>query len=139
MLKSISEVYNVSFSYLFEEHKKDTREEAENKRLKIFSCVASIFIVWSLVTVCFVFATTFFNKDLWQIFVWGLPLSCFVVMSYNKKWWHNKLLSTIMLSLFLWSLITAIYLQFIVENIWMLYIVGVPSQITIMALHFTKQ
>ncbi len=138
VLNNIAEVYNVPFSYLFEEHKKEDKQDKENRMLKIFSCVASICIVWSLVTVLFVLITTFFEQYIWQIFIWAFPFSCIVVLQYNKKWWHKKLLSTIMLSLCLWSSITALYLQLIVHNIWMLYLVGIPSQITIMALYFTK-
>ncbi len=61
-----------------------------------------------------------------------------MLMMFNHQWGKRKY-SFIIYSIFLWSLITAVFIETYVFGTWMLYILGIPIQITIILFAFLKK
>ena len=138
-LQSISEVFNVPVSYLFEEHDESKVQTNIVNRQKndiifqIFSCL----VVWTIATLIFVFGELNFDKIFWQIFVWSVPATCIVVSTLNRKK-KNRLLNLVVNSIFIWSFLTAFYLQFLDFNAWIFFLIGVPIQAAFVVFYLGK-
>ncbi|MGN1080713.1 MAG: hypothetical protein ACI4QV_01345, partial [Acutalibacteraceae bacterium] len=61
-----------------------------------------------------------------------------VLLWFNRKF-KNSILLFCASSVFIWTLLTAVYLQFLQYNLWLIYIIGIPVQaIFILWLAFRK-
>jgi len=144
ILYDLAAMYGVTLDYLTAESHNDKPQELQpeiievkmkqrklelNNRLVII--LLSITFIWLLCTVVFLYTViNKINPAYWQIFIWGVPMTCVSLLYYNRKW-GRKLYRTILLSILCWSLITAICLQFLNDNLWLIYILGAPVQIII--------
>ena len=137
-LQSLSEVFNVPLSYMIEEHDYSKEEKRKPTLNELLLHVTSICSIWILVVVLFVYLKLIYNYTFWQLFVWGVPATFIATLFANKKW-GNAILNTVLQSTLLWSLITCFYLQFLSQNLWLIFLIGVPIQATIiLKLFITK-
>ena len=87
-------------------------------------------IVWLVAVVAFVapriFAPHF--KGAWLSFIYALPVSSIVLFVFNKLW-KRHIVTFILISVIFWGIILSLYLSLSFENIWLLFIIGVPLQI----------
>ena len=133
ILQTISNIYDVPLTYFFTEHL--TKEEQSKKtKNEIIMQVFLICIFWTFFTMVYVYLNFNYHLNFWQAFVWPVPLSFITIrlLVRNRKsvkWWHKCLLD----SFFLWTLIAAVYLQLLSYNAWILFIIGVPIQVTLIA------
>ena len=137
ILQNICEVYGVPISYLFEEHheKSDSKVQKGNRIAFEILCIC---LVWTIVTISFVYLQIIQNINAFQIFIWGVPVSAIVVLHFNRKWDRNRLVGLFAQTLFCWSAITSIYLMFLPLNLWLIYIIGVPLQACIIVSSYIK-
>ncbi len=137
-LQTLSKVFDVPITYFFDEHKIDNKASvispSKNDIIFLLSIICSI---WTIVSIIFVYAQIIYNFSFWQIFVWGAPVTCSVGIYMSIKW-RLRIGKAIWKSLFNWSLIAAIYLQFISLNIWLIFIIGVPLQASIIIASLKK-
>lgn len=140
ILDAISKVYNVPVSYLLEEHNKTDIEKQKSKEYTHHLATELLLMcaLWTIVTVIYVYIQIYFETSYWQIFVWGVPASCILAYIYNMKWTKLKLVSVISSSVFVWSFIASIYLQFLSQNLYLLFIIGFPIQLGILLQPYTK-
>ena len=54
-----------------------------------------------------------------------------VAFLFSRHWKGEAVLQCVFASLFVWSLITAFYFQYLEYNIWAVFFVGVPVQIAL--------
>lgn len=138
-LQNLSEVFNVPLTYLLEEHNNEEeikkRKPTKNEILIHFASICSI---WLFVVILFVYLQIFYNYTFWQIFVWGVPATLLFTLIINKKW-GNSVLETVLQSVFVWSFIAGFYLQFLSQNLWLIFIIGIPIQASIILRLFTKK
>lgn len=103
----------------------------------------SILTVYMIVVFVFVAILVLRNYDFWQLFVWGVCPSALLVYRYNRNNDNVKWVNTLSLSLFLWSLIVATFLQLLSANLqlWPIFFLGIPLQamIIISTLFRTKK
>lgn len=66
--------------------------------------------------------------SVWQIFVWAVCPSALIVYRFNRVNDNIKWVNTLTLSIFLWSLIVALYLQLLQYSLWPLFFLGVPTE-----------
>lgn len=131
-LARLADVYNVDVAVFFDE---DVNPESE-KRLKLqignklTIALLSIVTLWSVVIMSYVYANVISGLHLWRLFILAVPLSCILGIIFNAIW-GKRVFTFILISLFLWSTLTFIYLYLINYNIWILFILGVPLQIAI--------
>ena len=138
-LQKLSEFYNVPIEFLLKENKAEQIKQNQSiDDIKKFSIVLLLLtVVWFIITCLFVCYDTMFGKNIWKIFVLGAPISCLVLMLFTGSW-ANHIYRFVVLSVFIWSLLTFIYLLFLNYNFFLIYIVGVPAELALVVWAFIK-
>ena len=130
----LSEIFNVSLDYLVSEYNDDDRDEIfipkENTSNKLTITLLADMLVWLIAVVLYVYFNFAFKADGWLIFIWAIPISTLVLFIFNAIWGKRKV-GFVLLSAFVWTLLAALYLQFLAANIWLIFLVGIPVQIAI--------
>lgn len=134
VLKQIADMFGVKVDYLLQEgsfiDKQDLVLPKENNQNKISITALAVTVVWFIATVVYVYTQINLSLNLWVVFVWAVPVSCMVLGIFNFKWGKHKFYMYIN-SLFIWSLLTSLYLSFLTYQVWLIFIIGVPVQISI--------
>lgn len=138
ILKQIGDVFGVSVDYLLEEdhdaHVQWTPEESPSeealhmKHKTIQRLVQSGIWLFSffIIVVCWVFTRKFF----WLILIWTFPISFLLAIIFTSLWSRHKGRDNyIFISLFILSILTAIYLSALHYNLWMLFLLMIPVEI----------
>lgn len=135
VLKQIADLFEVTVDYLLCEH--DSPEQAQfridktRRTNQIIIAALAVFTVWIVVTVVYVYGMLYANRtDLWTLFVWAAPASCLVALYYNRAWGNRKIKFGI-LTLLVWSLLAALFVQTLAYAPWPLFLVGIPAQIAL--------
>lgn len=138
ILCALCDMYGVTLDYLTHENaeemlantKEEKKPEAERK---ITIAVLSVTIVFLCATIAFVYCYAFRSEQIifWQAFAWAVPASTLILTYLNRKWLKSKLASTILKSVFLWSLLACIFVQFFDYTLWLIFILGIPIEIII--------
>lgn len=139
VIENIAEVYNVEPDILLREEaceviKKDSKRQFVNKLATI---ILMLSVVWCMVTVAYIYALNIFNRNLWLLFCWAVPISCIIMLPFNE-YWGKYVYKFVILSVLVWSLLACIYLQFLKYNLWLIFLVGIPAQIGLVIWAFIK-
>ena len=135
VLCELCEFYGITLDYLTEKHDAEEEQIAASKaqkgnETKIAMCALAVSIVWLLATVVFVYSNLINGASYWKAFVWAVPASCFVILRMTRTY-HNSIFSIGISSALIWTLLAAIYVQFLKYNIWLIFVTGVPAQVII--------
>lgn len=141
-LCQLCDFYGVSLDYLRDEKNimNPHYDTAREKTIMINHIIITLLlasIVWMIATIGFVYPILFRNAktSYWLFFVWAVPATCVTTMFANVIFFKkNKVVSFIMLTIFVWSLLAAVFLHFMIYtdasyNLWMLFLLGIPSEI----------
>ena len=139
MLDEVAKLYNVPLESLIKENiETDIKANSKYIKLKklatVLMCISS---VWLAAIIAFFYSATFLNKSLWIIFVWAVPLTCLVLLAFNK-YYNSRVYLFVNLSILIWSLITAFYLQFISYNLYLIFLIGIPIQMSFSIFSFVR-
>ena len=134
-LKSLATVFDVSITYFFEAHKDTDIGQLKPSKNQVLSQFSTISIIWTIVSIIFVYFKEFKSETIWQIFIWGIPLTCATLLFFFRKW-KMQVVKIILKTILCWSFLTATYLSFLHMNLWMVYIIGIPVQFTILTSAF---
>ena len=142
-LDKLADLYGVHVSVFFSEY--DTKEyKAKSFRenqlgRKIAVWILMVAALWYIGIMIFIYSSTFKvdSSRNWLIYIWLLPITFGVSFLFNKKW-GNDIFGIIFSSLLCWSLLTAIYLQFLKYNVYLLFISGAPIQVSIFLLAYMR-
>lgn len=136
-LYQLASFYGVTIDYLTNDIPLEEKEIMTNptkqtniKANRISIVLLSISLVWMLATICFVWIMVFNSVNYYQVFIYAIPLTAIVLILFNKTWGKRKY-NFYIYTLFLWSLISSIYVGFLQYNLWPLFLLGAPSQILI--------
>jgi transcriptional regulator with XRE-family HTH domain len=138
-LSNLCDFYGVTLDYLThvgnarEDFRKNTSND-DDRNLIITTCLLVSF-VWILATIIYVYiliSPWTSGLNYWLIFVWAVPASSLVVAGVNRTHKRNKTIYFWCHSIFIWSLLAGFYLQFIDFNIWPLFILGVPIELSLL-------
>lgn len=136
-LYQLASFYGVTIDYLTNDIPLEEKEIITNptkqtniKANRISIVLLSISLVWMLATICFVWIMVFNSVNYYQVFIYAIPLTAIVLILFNKTRGERKY-NFYIYTLFLWSLISSIYVGFLQYNLWPLFLLGVPSQILI--------
>lgn len=140
VLKQLADFYGVTLDYLTEV--KHVNTKLKNHKIvprtnKIVVTLLSIGALWLLATIFFVAFKIFTEHILWIAFIWAVPLSFVLAVIFSSIWGKKYL--PIMLSLLLWTLLVAIYLQFLYANLWPIFLLGIPGQFVIILCFTVKK
>lgn len=135
VLKQIADMFDVTVDYLLCEH--DSPEQAQyridktRRTNQIIIAVLAVVIVWIAVTVVYIYGMLYADRtNLWTLFVWAMPVSCLVSLYYNRAWGSRKIKFWI-LTVLVWSLLAALFVQTLAYAPWPLFIIGIPAQIAL--------
>ncbi len=143
VLKAIADLFGVTVDYLItSEHKEpappaQTKEKSsapmsrESKRNRGFITGMSILLVWIIATLLFVILDASLALTFGQLlpFVFAAPVSMLVWLILNSVWFDRRR-NFLIISLFMWSLLAAIYISTLLggANLWLIFALGVPGQ-----------
>ena len=135
VLKQISDLFGVTVDYIINDHTENEKllvieKEKKSRINKISLTLLSTCPIWIIATIVFTFVLIFTGKYIWQAFIVGIPLSLLIFLIFNSIW-GNRRNNYFIISCFVWSVLLCFYLCFIKFNVWQLFMLGVPAQITI--------
>lgn len=130
----MAELFDVSVDYFVTEGadsevKKYSAPKQERGYHVIISLLAMA-CVWIAAVVFYAYAFTYRGHNNWTVFVWSVPISCVLLYRLNLKWGKRKY-EIIYTSIFCWTLLASIFLQFLKYNMWPIFLVGIPVQIAL--------
>ena len=136
VLKQIADVFLVSVDYLLtEEHNKADLNFSEKKRKDrnhIIITLLSTMLVFLIATIVFViFGLLSLELPSWMVYIYALPIACIVLIVFNAIW-GKRTLNYVFISMLLWSILMAVYLSFINQNYWLIFLIGIPGQAIIL-------
>ncbi len=103
------------------------------RKSRVAITLLAVLLVWFCAVAAFVLLTLLPHfKGEWLAFVAAVPISCIVWLVFNSVWF-NRRTNYAIISLLMWSLLAAAHLSVLVAgvNLWQLYLLGVPGQITV--------
>ena len=137
ILKQIADVFGVTVDYLLDpEHAAGAAPAAvleENdtvyrRHMTIRRIVQAG--VWLLSFVIIVLCWIVTQKFFWLILIWTLPVSFLLSIIFTSLWSRNKGRDNyIFISLFIFSILLAIYLSALKANLWMLFLIMIPVEV----------
>ncbi len=132
-LNSICELFNIPLSQIFESNVTNAKVK-RNYKLQIGNKLAitllAVLLVWFVAVIAFVNFQITSNIIMWQLFVWAVPISCIVGIVFNSIW-GKPMFNYVIITIFNWSFLASIYATLIQYRVWMLFLIGVPTQIAI--------
>ena len=138
-LQVLAHEFGVTLPYLMQEHDFDLDLKKKNKITynQVMLQALTICIIWTIATILFVYLQVYYNHTFWQAFVWSVPITCLILLEFNRKR-TGIVFKSIIRSVFSWTLLSAFYLQLLNLNLWLIFIIGIPVQATIIVAGFAK-
>ena len=124
-LKSLAELFNVSLDYLVSDNGNKSFDKVynsdKNRPNKIIITLLAVSLIWFI-------AVTLLRIDYWRVFVIAVPLSFIVLLIFNCIFGKARF-NYYIISCLIWTTLAAIYLYFMQNNPWLIFILGVPLQV----------
>lgn len=130
-LNKICDIFQIPIQQMFESNltkKQITKQYKFQMGNKLAISLLAVLMVWFAATITYVYSVITFGDNLWQAFIWAVPISCIVGIVFNSIW-GTKLINFIIISILNWSIPACIYITFLQYNLWLIFIIGVPVQI----------
>ncbi|MDD4350966.1 MAG: helix-turn-helix transcriptional regulator [Clostridia bacterium] len=139
ILQLIAKFYSISVNDLLDENLPSKKDKGDNsqKITRTLTTIFSLSVLWSLLIVIYIYLQMFNSTEYWMLFVYGVPLTFAIIFYFNRRW-GNRLTAMIMSSLFTWTMLVSVYLQFLDYNLWLIFFLGIPSQSGIVTFYFLK-
>ncbi|MBQ9513627.1 MAG: helix-turn-helix transcriptional regulator [Clostridia bacterium] len=98
---------------------------------KIVISLLSVSLVWLIATLVFVFVRIFVKdfSDGWKFFIYAVPVSLILVLIFNSLWGEKKR-KYLIVSLLGWAIIASVYVAVLKYNVWQIFLLGIPLQIS---------
>ena len=131
----LAKFYDVSIDDLLSEDfqidKKIVAEKQRNNSKLIISLLA-VMTVWLIATIIFVAISLLDIANAWMVFIVAVPASAIVALVFNSIWGNTRF-NYLIISILLWTLLTAIFLSALkyAKVLWVIFLIGVPIQIAI--------
>ncbi len=108
----------------------------ENKKHRriAFVAIAGVWVAVILAMIIVWGIEDAFTKPVWMIPIYGVVGTCLLVVIFNSIWGSYKpVLLWISISLFVLSLLAAVYIQLLPRNFWMLFLLMIPLEVLLFA------
>ncbi len=154
VLLDFANFYGVTVDYLVTEQTPENIAQAVEEKNDdgLNSSNKAILLAMSLAFIVLLAMSIFFSsylfqnikKDMTPVFFWMIPCMAFVSAIEVQILYKNRMAKTVLLSLFVWTLLLSFCFQFQFyreppESIWFILIVGAPIQVIIILLHNYKR
>ncbi len=132
ILKQLADMYGVGVDYILNEQ---TEEVVAKYRMpkpqlnnKLIITLLSCLVVWLLATILYINFKIMFDEYFWIIWIWALPVTSIILIVFSSIWGTKRLILS-SVSLLIWTLLLACYLQLLEYNIWTIFLLGIPAQL----------
>lgn len=144
VLKKMSEAFGVPIEYFFSENHEEEKEQKKMSSFLLGNRIAISLLIscffWLVAAVIFVYTSIYRGLSLWTCFIWPVPLTMLAVIVMNRRYFDEKYRYELYFSsAFIWSLLAALYLQFLSYNIWIIFFIGVPLQAAFILIDILKK
>lgn len=138
VLKEIANLFSVSVDYLLEE--KHDKQKAlssshmirQKKHNHVLITLISTSLVFLIATIAYVVLGLFSVKlPIWMAYIYALPVACVVLLVFNSIW-GKRLWNFVFVTMLVWTILLAMYLSIRAENIWLIFLIGIPAQVIIL-------
>lgn len=145
VLKQIADYFDVKVDYLLtrkhdnSEHPNNERAVLKRKNHFIISAL-SVMLVWLLTMLGFTVLSLCGLSNQWSVFLIAVPVSFIVVLVFNSIWGVRRM-NFLIVSLLTWSVLVTVHVllfAYLGNNVWRLYLIGVPAQLIIILSGFIK-
>lgn len=136
VLKELADLFGVSVDYLLKpEHPKSTGIQHQVQRNRLTITLLSVTLVFLIATFLFagygIFSTPL--RRLWIIYIYAVPVASVVALVLNSIWGRRRTKTNcVIVSILVWSLLLAVYLSSLPQNLWLLLTPGIPAQVLIL-------
>ena len=133
VLLKLCDLFNVKFEYLISENPSESSKKKTNKAEignKLTIALLAVSIVWLIATFIYVYSEIIFNTSTWKIFIWAVPAT-FLVGQVANILWGNRKIGLALTSGFCWTLLASIYIQYLSLNMWLIFLLGIPIQVSL--------
>lgn len=139
ILKQLADMCDVPLDYLVKNHSGEKKLQPKNPnraRNRIIITLLSIVALWLLATVAVVIVSSVVRsfEYQWIIYIGTAIASEIVLLVFNSIWGIGKL-NYIIITVLLWSMLTAFYFIFS-PGYTLVFLIGIPSQIIIVLWSF---
>lgn len=152
VLVDFAEFYGVTVDYFLKPQDQEKLEAIAKKEDKVRNINYGLTLAMSMTFIVLVALSIFFSEYFnpfhggnvdpaskfrsWAVFIWMVPVALLVAYLEVKFLYHNKIAATVLLSVFVWTVLIAFSIQFAYfmdppENVWYILIVGIPIQVII--------
>ena len=134
-LFDICKFYDVSLDDLTHEdlHIQDVQNRRKGTSTnQIVITSLSVLLVFLIATILFVGIYFIYNMYEWKVFVWALPIASIILLVFNGIWGKVKWVYPIT-TLLIWSLLASTYVQALPQNLWMIFILGIPCELIVIS------
>lgn len=135
VLKHIADLSGVTVDWLLNDHEGEENPVPQPEQKKVhrysraFISMTVLAGIWALAVLIFVILWIY-GIVLWQAFVYAVPVSLITMLVLNSIWGSREN-NLYIISGIVWGLISSVYLSFLANNWWQLFILGIPAQIII--------
>lgn len=131
VLKKLAKLYDVSVNDFLVESNIINLPSAKLQKLIItLISMGVVMIIATTIYVVLSIADSQFKYS-WMAFIFALPIICILGIIFSSLWF-KKFISLIFSSAFLWTFATALFLSLQIERSWLIYIIAIPIQVTIL-------
>jgi len=135
VLSMLAELYGVTMEYFLADHSGEKiapeREKKQISKTHVTITLIVIAAVWLLATAAFIITGMIAGfSGLYLIFIGALPVTAILILIFNTMWGKRKY-NIIIESVIIWTVLLFLCLSLLNYNIWVLFIIGVPTQIVI--------
>ena len=137
-LVAIAEAFGVSVSDMVKPgaakvaEEKNDEASKENFKNDVAMLCLSVLSVLTVAVALYVALMIVKDYRIWQLFVWMVPVSATIIYKYNHSHADIKWVNALLLSVIVWGVIAAAYLQLLRYNLWALFFIGIPLEAMIM-------
>lgn len=131
VLKQLADLYEVSLDTLVTPsgaaEELAQRKPKKNIAPRVIMELLAVSVIFLIATVVYVALS---KHNPWICFVWAVPVSVGAITLFNIHW-KFRVCAIVFGSLFVWTLLASVYLHFLSHNLWMIFLVGAPTQAAI--------
>ena len=135
VLKTLADLYGVTVDYLLTEHDgaeaapSSEDEEKPRRYSRRFITLTVLAGIWTLAVLIFVILWIT-GTVMWLIFIYAVPVTMITMLVLNSVW-GTRTNNLYIISALVWGLLCSVYLSFLDQNWWQLFLLGFPAQVII--------
>jgi transcriptional regulator with XRE-family HTH domain len=132
----IAKFYGVTLNDLVNEDLETEEISKEKKQYNYSRLIITLLacsVVWLIATLAFIYGMILTLPYQWLYFLYAVPVTCIVLIVFNSIWGNRRLNYTI-ISVFTWSSLATAFFHVLAMTghvIWIIFIIGVPVQVSI--------